>query len=84
MHYIFEYLFKQYEFELEEAAEDKNYSTSDEDLAKQPKTGFLEILKMSQPDWHFIVVGSIAAIFTGCIQPAFALLLSEILGVSAL
>ncbi|KAF6030482.1 ABCB1 [Bugula neritina] len=71
----------QYEFELEEAAEDKNYSTSDEDLAKQPKTGFLEILKMSQPDWHFIVVGSIAAIFTGCIQPAFALLLSEILGI---
>ena len=39
------------------------------------------IFKLNAPEWPFIVLGSIGAIFSGAIQPAFAVIFAEVLGV---
>ena len=40
------------------------------------------IFKLNSPEWPFILLGSIGAIFSGAIQPAFAVIFAEVLGVS--
>lgn len=42
----------------------------------------VEIMKMSSHEWHLILIASFSAIIVGLIQPSFALLLTEIIGVS--
>jgi hypothetical protein len=41
------------------------------------------IMKMNAPEWGYIFVGCIAALISGGIQPAFAIVFAEILAVSA-
>lgn len=43
-----------------------------------------EILRMSSPEWHLIGLASASAAVAGLIQPLFALLMTEIIGVSQL
>lgn len=47
----------------------------------QPAAGF-RILKMSQTEWHYLLLGSIGAALTGSFPFVFALLLGELFGVS--
>lgn len=42
----------------------------------------MRILKMNAPEWFYIIIGCIAALVNGASQPAFAILFSEIIGVS--
>lgn len=37
---------------------------------------------MNAPEWPYILLGSLGAIMNGGVQPAFAIIFSEILGVS--
>ena len=37
---------------------------------------------LNAPEWHFVLGGCVAAVFTGSLQPCFAILFSEIMGVS--
>ena len=43
---------------------------------------FRRLLRMNSPEWSFIVVGCIAAMVTGALQPCFAIIFAEIMGVS--
>lgn len=44
--------------------------------------GYLDILKMNQPEWLYIFVGCIFAGILGVAMPAFAILFSEVIAVS--
>jgi hypothetical protein len=41
------------------------------------------VMKMNSPEWFYIIIGCIAALVNGGVQPAYAILFSEILGVSS-
>ena len=43
---------------------------------------FKRLLRMNSPEWHYIAIGSVGALFTGALQPCFALIMAEIMGVS--
>lgn len=58
--------------------------TVEEETTPEPDIAMIEILKLNAPEWHLILIGSIAAIPSGIIQPLFAILLSEIIGVSSM
>ena len=47
-----------------------------------PDPSLLRILKMNSSEWLYIVIGCFAAIINGGVQPAYAIVFSEILGVS--
>lgn len=49
---------------------------------EEEQAGLGRILKMNAPEWPFILFGSLGAIINGGAQPAFAIIFSEILGVS--
>ncbi|NXX90137.1 MDR1 protein, partial [Centropus bengalensis] len=57
---------------------DEKTSSSDEDL---PAASFLKIMKLNKPEWLYFVFGTLAAIINGALQPAFAIIFSEIIGV---
>lgn len=42
----------------------------------------IEIIKMNAPEWPLILTASITSVIAGVIQPSFALLMSQIIGVS--
>ena len=40
------------------------------------------IMKMNAPEWFFILLGCFGALINGGIQPAFAMIFADIIGVS--
>ena len=40
------------------------------------------MLKMNRPEWLLIVIGCLACIFNGAVQPAFGVILSKLIVVS--
>ncbi|XP_062600445.1 ATP-dependent translocase ABCB1-like isoform X1 [Saccostrea cucullata] len=51
---------------------------------KEEEAGIGRVLKMNAPEWPFILMGSLGAIVNGGVQPAFAIIFSEILGTFAI
>lgn len=51
---------------------------------KLPDVSMLTLLKMNSPEWFYILIGCIGSIINGGVQPAFAIVFSEILGVLSL
>ncbi|KYO26615.1 hypothetical protein Y1Q_0019106 [Alligator mississippiensis] len=52
----------------------------DEDV---PPVSFLKIMKLNKTEWPYFVVGILSAIINGALQPAFAIIFSEFIGVFA-
>ncbi|CAG5103938.1 Oidioi.mRNA.OKI2018_I69.chr1.g1009.t1.cds [Oikopleura dioica] len=55
---------------------------SEEEIAKReglPEVGFGQILGMNSPEWFYITIGSIFALFTGAVQPLWALIFAGVL-----
>ncbi|XP_067418366.1 phosphatidylcholine translocator ABCB4-like isoform X2 [Emydura macquarii macquarii] len=48
-----------------------------------PPVSFLKIMKLNKTEWPFFVVGTLSAIINGALQPAFAIIFSEIIGIFA-
>ncbi|NXA55097.1 MDR1 protein, partial [Nothocercus julius] len=48
-----------------------------------PPASFLKIMKLNKTEWPYFVAGTICAIINGALQPAFAVIFSEIIGVFA-
>ncbi|CAD5117246.1 DgyrCDS6041 [Dimorphilus gyrociliatus] len=46
-----------------------------------PEASFKRIMKLNRTEWPFIVTGCLGALISGGVQPAFAIIFSEILGV---
>lgn len=69
------------ELDLEDGQVVARRLISQEDKSKKVDISMIEILKLNRPEWHLILIGSIAATVSGVIQPAFAILMSEIVGV---
>ena len=46
-----------------------------------PNAPFTRVMKMNSPEWFFIVLGCFGSIVNGGVQPAFAIIFSEILEV---
>ncbi|XP_067869087.1 ATP-binding cassette, sub-family B (MDR/TAP), member 4 isoform X2 [Heterodontus francisci] len=44
-----------------------------------PNISFLNILKMNKTEWPYMLVGTLCSIINGALQPAFALIFSEII-----
>ena len=42
----------------------------------------VEMLKMNAPEWYLIIIGTLASVVTGFVQIVFAIVMSEIIGVS--
>ncbi|XP_043546264.1 ATP-binding cassette, sub-family B (MDR/TAP), member 4 [Chiloscyllium plagiosum] len=59
---------------------DADVVPQDENL---PNMSFLHILKMNKTEWPYILVGTFCSILNGVLQPAFALIFSEIIAVFA-
>ncbi|XP_048408710.1 ATP-binding cassette, sub-family B (MDR/TAP), member 4 isoform X1 [Stegostoma tigrinum] len=63
------------------AAENKDADVpQDENL---PNMSFLRILRMNRTEWPYILLGTFCSILNGVLQPAFALIFSEIVSVFA-
>uniref|UniRef100_A0A8C3NLD1 ATP-binding cassette sub-family B member 5 n=1 Tax=Geospiza parvula TaxID=87175 RepID=A0A8C3NLD1_GEOPR len=45
-----------------------------------PPASFLKIMKLNKTEWPYFVVGTLCAIISGALQPAFAVIFSEIIG----
>lgn len=45
------------------------------------KAGFLRLLGMNRPEWHWAILGCIGSAGLGIMMPAFSLALSNIIGV---
>ena len=50
--------------------------------ANVPPVSFLKVLKLNKTEWPYFVVGTICAIINGALQPAFSIILSEMIAVS--
>ncbi|KAM9165872.1 ATP-dependent translocase ABCB1-like [Pangshura tecta] len=48
-----------------------------------PPVSFLKVMKLNKTEWPYFVVGTFAAIINGALQPAFAIIFSEIIAVFA-
>ncbi|RUS84570.1 hypothetical protein EGW08_007665 [Elysia chlorotica] len=53
----------------------------EEELKKLPNAPFSRLMKMNSPEWFYIVLGCFGSIVNGGVQPAFAIIFSEILKV---
>lgn len=69
------------DLELEDGVVVAKRLLSQESEAEEPDIGTMEILRMNKPEWHLIVIGSLASIITGSVQLVFAVAMSEIIGV---
>ncbi|XP_069770399.1 ATP-dependent translocase ABCB1 isoform X2 [Narcine bancroftii] len=59
---------------------DKIEVAEDKDL---PDVSFLKVLRLNKTEWPYLLVGTFCATINGILQPAFALIFSEIIGVFA-
>ncbi|GFO24716.1 multidrug resistance protein 1 [Plakobranchus ocellatus] len=59
----------------------KSDEDDEEELKKMPDAPFTRLLKMNSPEWFFILLGCFGSIVNGGVQPAFAIIFSEILDV---
>ncbi|NXD79725.1 MDR1 protein, partial [Halcyon senegalensis] len=57
---------------------DEKTSSPDEGLAP---ASFLKIMKLNKTEWPYFVAGTLCAIINGALQPAFAIIFSEIIGI---
>ncbi|NXH11661.1 MDR1 protein, partial [Bucco capensis] len=55
--------------------------TSSSPEEKLPPASFLKIMKLNKTEWPYFVVGLLCAIINGALQPSFAIVFSEIIGV---
>ncbi|TRZ24974.1 hypothetical protein HGM15179_002195 [Zosterops borbonicus] len=46
-----------------------------------PPASFLKIMKLNKTEWPYFVAGTLCAIINGALQPAFAIIFSEIIGI---
>uniref|UniRef100_A0A8C4JCQ5 Phosphatidylcholine translocator ABCB4-like n=1 Tax=Dromaius novaehollandiae TaxID=8790 RepID=A0A8C4JCQ5_DRONO len=46
-----------------------------------PPASFLKIMRLNKTEWPYFVAGTVCAIINGALQPAFAIIFSEIIGV---
>ncbi|NXO70839.1 MDR1 protein, partial [Phainopepla nitens] len=46
-----------------------------------PPASFLKIMKLNKAEWPYFVAGILCAIINGALQPAFAIIFSEIIGI---
>ncbi|NXP51177.1 MDR1 protein, partial [Heliornis fulica] len=56
---------------------DETTSSPNEELPAAP---FLKIMKLNKTEWPYFVAGTLCAIINGALQPAFAIIFSEIIG----
>ncbi|XP_009887262.1 PREDICTED: multidrug resistance protein 1 [Charadrius vociferus] len=57
---------------------DEKTSSPDEEL---PPASFVKIMKLNKTEWPYFVAGTLCAIINGGLQPAFAIIFSEIIGI---
>ncbi|XP_061324374.1 ATP-dependent translocase ABCB1-like isoform X2 [Pezoporus flaviventris] len=57
---------------------DEKKSSPDEELVP---ASFLKIMKLNKTEWPYFVAGTLCAIINGVLQPAFAIIFSEIIGI---
>ncbi|XP_065485891.1 ATP-dependent translocase ABCB1-like isoform X2 [Caloenas nicobarica] len=57
---------------------DEKKCSPDEEL---PPASFFKIMKLNKTEWPYFVVGTLSAIINGALQPAFAIIFSEIIGI---
>ncbi|XP_065929444.1 ATP-dependent translocase ABCB1 isoform X3 [Magallana gigas] len=69
------------ENETKEKDDDKDKK---DEKKEEDEAGFGRIMKMNAPEWPYILLGSLGAIMNGGVQPAFAIIFSEILGTFAI
>ncbi|ESO94117.1 hypothetical protein LOTGIDRAFT_145119, partial [Lottia gigantea] len=55
--------------------------SEEKDDKKVPSVGFGRLIKTNSPEWYFILVGCFASLLNGGVQPAFAIIFAEVLGV---
>uniref|UniRef100_A0A8C4WUK3 ATP binding cassette subfamily B member 4 n=1 Tax=Gopherus evgoodei TaxID=1825980 RepID=A0A8C4WUK3_9SAUR len=48
-----------------------------------PPVSFLKVMKLNKTEWPYFVVGTFSAIINGALQPAFAIIFSEVIGIFA-
>uniref|UniRef100_A0A803YFW4 ATP binding cassette subfamily B member 1 n=1 Tax=Meleagris gallopavo TaxID=9103 RepID=A0A803YFW4_MELGA len=46
-----------------------------------PPVSFLKVMKLNRKEWPYFVAGTLCAVINGALQPAFAVIFSEIIGI---
>ena len=59
-------------------------SSARQEAEEVPEVPLSRVFKLNSPEWPFIFLGCIGSIISGAIQPGFAVIFAEILGVSIL
>ncbi|XP_039235602.1 ATP-dependent translocase ABCB1 isoform X3 [Pipra filicauda] len=57
---------------------DEKKSSPEEEL---PSASFLKVMKLNKTEWPYFVTGTLCAVINGALQPGFAIIFSEIIGV---
>ncbi|KAM9851204.1 bile salt export pump [Aulostomus maculatus] len=65
----------------ESQREEESEEEEDEHIEPAP---IMRILKYNQPEWLYLLIGSLAAAFNGSVNPIYAVLFSQILGTFAI
>nr|QUF59434.1 ATP-binding cassette transporter Abcb1-1 [Brachionus angularis] len=63
--------------------ETKENEKEDDKKKKEKKkdVSFFKVLALNKPEWYFIIIGCVASIITGAIQPAFSIVFSKAIGI---
>ncbi|KAM6451004.1 ATP-dependent translocase ABCB1 [Liasis olivaceus] len=67
--------------EMQEEDLEAQIVQSDENM---PQVSFLKIMKLNLSEWPYFIVGTFASLINGALQPGFAIIFSEIIGVFAI
>jgi ATP-binding cassette subfamily B (MDR/TAP) protein 1 len=59
----------------------KRDNKSKKDEVKKPEPSMLRVFALNAPEWLFILIGCIASIVSGAVQPAFSIILSKAIAV---
>uniref|UniRef100_A0A803YIT1 ATP binding cassette subfamily B member 1 n=1 Tax=Meleagris gallopavo TaxID=9103 RepID=A0A803YIT1_MELGA len=54
---------------------------NDTDGKELPPVSFLKVMKLNRKEWPYFVAGTLCAVINGALQPAFAVIFSEIIGI---
>ena len=65
-----------------EEGQDKDKGSVDDSKRKvMTRISFVDLLKLNQPDWLFVLVGIVCSALIGCLFPLIAIPFSEVLRV---
>ena len=53
-----------------------------QNFGQKKEPSLMKVLALNKPEWYYIIIGCIASVFSGAVQPAFSIIFSKATAVS--